>query len=109
MFTLQSEAKAIINKYLARDGYLKFGKYSSYRQIYSLIFRHIDKVTRLSEINKKVTYYSARKTFAQHGYNLGIQIEKIEYCIGHSMKTIVLYSIILKLCRNMLIKYLEKY
>ena len=86
VFTLQSEAKAIINKYLARDGYLKFGKYSSYRQIYSLIFRHIDKVTRLSEINKKVTYYSARKTFAQHGYNLGIQIEKIEYCIGHSMK-----------------------
>lgn len=56
VFTLQSEAKAIINKYLARDGYLKFGKYSSYRQIYSLIFRHIDKVTRLSEINKKVTF-----------------------------------------------------
>ena len=22
----------------------------------------------------------------QHGYDLGIQIEKIEYCIGHSMK-----------------------
>lgn len=85
-FTLQPEAKAIIDKYLTREGYLKFGKYSSYRQIYSLIFRHIDKVTQLSGISKKVTYYSARKTFAQHGYNLGIQIEKIEYCIGHSMK-----------------------
>ena len=85
-FTLQPEAKTIIDKYLTREGYLKFGKYSSYRQIYSLIFRHIDKVARLSGINKKVTYYSARKTFAQHGYNLGIQIEKIEYCIGHSMK-----------------------
>lgn len=86
VFTLQPEAKAIIDKYLTRDGYLKFGKYSSYRQIYSLIFRHIDKITLLSGIKKKVTYYSARKTFAQHGYNLGIQIEKIEYCIGHSMK-----------------------
>lgn len=85
-FTLQPEAKAIIDKYLTREGYLKFGRYSSYKQIYSLVFRHIDKVTQLSGINKKVTYYSARKTFAQHGYNLGIQIEKIEYCIGHSMK-----------------------
>ncbi|WP_303010438.1 phage integrase SAM-like domain-containing protein [uncultured Bacteroides sp.] len=86
VFTLQPEAKDIINRYLTGEGYLKFGKYSSYEQIYSLIFRHINKITKLSGINKKVTYYSARKTFAQHGYNLGIQIEKIEYCIGHSMK-----------------------
>lgn len=86
VFTLQPEAKVIIDKYLTKEGYLKFGKYSSYKQIYSLIFRHIDKVSILSGIKKKVTYYSARKTFAQHGYNLGIQIEKIEYCIGHSMK-----------------------
>lgn len=86
VFTLQPEAKVIIDKYLTKDGYLKFGKYSSYKQIYSLIFRHIGKLSILSGIKKKVTYYSARKTFAQHGYNLGIQIEKIEYCIGHSMK-----------------------
>lgn len=86
VFTLQPEAKVIIDKYLTKEGYLKFGKYSSYRQIYSLIFRHIGKVSILSGIKKKVTYYSARKTFAQHGYNLGIQIEKMEYCIGHSMK-----------------------
>lgn len=86
VFTLQPEAKVIIDKYLTKEGYLKFGKYSSYKQIYSLIFRHISKVSILSGIKKKVTYYSARKTFAQHGYNLGIQIEKIEYCIGHSMK-----------------------
>ena len=86
VFTLQPEAKVIIDKYLTKEGYLKFGKYSSYKQIYSLFFRHIGKVSILSGIKKKVTYYSARKTFAQHGYNLGIQIEKIEYCIGHSMK-----------------------
>ena len=53
VFTLQSEAKAIINKYLARGWIFEIWKYSSYRQIYSLIFRHIDKVTRLSEINKR--------------------------------------------------------
>lgn len=86
VFTIQPEAKEIIDKYLTKEGKLKFGKYISYKQVYSFIFRHIDKVMELSGINKKVTYYSARKTFAQHGYNLGIQIEKIEYCIGHSMK-----------------------
>ena len=37
-------------------------------------------------IRDRVSYYSARKTFAQHGYDIGIEIEKIEYCIGHSMK-----------------------
>lgn len=86
VFTIQPEAKSIIHKYMSEDGKLKFGKYSSYKQIYSLLFRYINKVANLSGVNKKVTYYSARKTFAQHGYNLGIQIEKIEYCIGHSMK-----------------------
>ncbi|KAB6173873.1 hypothetical protein GA413_27380, partial [Bacteroides xylanisolvens] len=79
-------AKVLIDKYMSRNGHLQFGKYSSYKQIYSLVFRHINKVTELSGVKKKVTYYSARKTFAQHGYDLGIQIEKIEYCIGHSMK-----------------------
>lgn len=86
VFTLQPEAKVLIDKYMSRNGHLQFGKYSSYKQIYSLVFRHINKVTELSGVKKKVTYYSARKTFAQHGYDLGIQIEKIEYCIGHSMK-----------------------
>lgn len=87
VFSLQPEAKEIINRYLSKEGKLRFGKYVSYKQIYSLIFRNINKVAEMSGISKKVTYYSARKTFAQHGYNLGIQIEKIEYCIGHSMKS----------------------
>ena len=87
VFSLQTEAKEIINRYLSKEGKLRFGKYLSYKQIYSLIFRNINKVAEISGISKKVTYYSARKTFAQHGYNLGIQIEKIEYCIGHSMKS----------------------
>ena len=77
---MQPEAKVLIDKYMSRNGHLQFGKYSSYKQIYSLVFRHINKVTELSGVKKKVTYYSARKTFAQHGYDLGIQIEKIEYC-----------------------------
>ena len=85
-FTIQPEAQEIINKYITDNGKLVFGRYSSYEKVYSLVFRHINKVANLAGINRKVSYYSARKTFAQHGYDMGIEIEKIEYCIGHSMK-----------------------
>lgn len=85
-FTIQPEAQTIINKYISDTGKLIFGKYASYDKVYSLVFRHINKVASLAQISRKVSYYSARKTFAQHGYNIGIEIEKIEYCIGHSMK-----------------------
>ena len=44
------------------------------------------KVARLAGGSSNVSFYSARKSFVQHGYDLGIQIETIEYCIGHSMK-----------------------
>ena len=38
------------------------------------------------ELNKRVVYYSARKSFVQHGFELGIPLEVLEYCIGQSMK-----------------------
>lgn len=34
----------------------------------------------------KVCYYTARKSFVQHGFDLGISLEVLEYCIGQSMK-----------------------
>lgn len=75
-FTIQPEAQEIINKYMSDNGKLVFGRYSSYEKVYSLVFRHIYKVVSLAGINRKVSYYSARKTFAQHGYDMGIEIEK---------------------------------
>ena len=68
-FTIQPEAQAIIDRYISENGKLVFGKYKSYEKVYSLVFRHIGKVAGLAGINRKVSYY-----------------EKIEYCIGHSMK-----------------------
>ena len=61
---------------MSRNGHLQFGKYSSYKQIYSLVFRHINKVTELSGVKKKVNLLFRPKDIAQHGYDLGIQIEK---------------------------------
>jgi site-specific recombinase XerD len=87
VFTIQPEAHEIINKYMKEDGYLYFGKYHTYEKVYSLVYRHLPQVALQAEVNSKVSYYSARKSFAQHGYQLGLQLEQIEYCIGHSMKT----------------------
>lgn len=86
-FTIQPEAKAIIDKYMMKDGKLGFGPYHGNEKAYSMIYRHLGKVAVLAGIQRKVSYYSARKSFAQHGYQLGVEIERIEYCIGHSMKS----------------------
>ena len=83
-FTIQPEAQAIINKYMRKDGLLAFGPFCGYERTYSLIYRNLQKVACLAGIQRKVSYYAARKSFAQHGYLLGIQIERIEYCIGHN-------------------------
>lgn len=32
----------------------------------------------------KLTYYTARKSFVQHGFDLGIPLETLEYCVGHT-------------------------
>ena len=86
VFAIQPEAQEIINKYIRDDGHLHFGKYHTYEKVYSLVSRYLPLVSAHAGINKKISYYSARKSFAQHGYELGIPLEQIEYCLGHSMK-----------------------
>ena len=87
VFSIQPEAQQIISKYRTDKGFLKFGPYESYNKVYSLIYRYLSRIAREAGITSSISYYSARKSFAQHGYNIGIQIETIEYCIGHSMKS----------------------
>ena len=36
--------------------------------------------------DRHVSYYTARKSFVQHGFELGIPLETLEYCIGQTMK-----------------------
>ena len=38
-------------------------------------------------IKTAFSFYSARKTFAQFAFMLGIKTEIIEYCLGQTMKT----------------------
>lgn len=86
-FTIQPEAKAIIDKYINKSGKLVFGKFNTFGKCYSVIARKMEELAHIARIDRRVVYYSARKSFVQHGYDLGISLEVLEYCVGHSMKS----------------------
>lgn len=88
-FTLQPEAKEIIDKWINRNtGRLDFGYKFSYRNFLAYVTRAIKSLAK--DLNlpnyRKVCYYSARKSFVQHGFDLGVNLEVLEYCIGQSVK-----------------------
>lgn len=88
-FTIQPEAKELIRKWANRNtGKLDFGYKFSYKNFLQFITRSIKSLAKDLDIPnyKKVCYYTARKSFVQHGFDLGISLEVLEYCIGQSVK-----------------------
>ena len=88
-FTLQPEAKELITKWMNRNtGKLDFGYQFSYKNFLAYVTRSIKSLAEDLGLPdyKKVCYYSARKSFVQHGFDLGISLEVLEYCIGQSVK-----------------------
>lgn len=82
-----AEAREIIDAWMnKRTGLLDFGYNFSYSNFYRYMTRCIDKMAEILNIECKVVYYSARKSFAQIAYELGIQDGVIDYCLGHSDK-----------------------
>lgn len=89
-FTIQPEARAIIDKYINRNtGRLDFGYKFQYKNFLQYVTRSIKSLCRGLKVENadKACYYSARKSFVQHGFDLGIPLETLEYCIGQSMKS----------------------
>lgn len=88
-FTIQPEAAAIIKKYMNRNtGRIDMGYKFSYRNFLAYVTRAIKSLAKDLELPnwRKVCYYTARKSFVQHGFDLGISLEVLEYCIGQSVK-----------------------
>lgn len=82
-FTIQPEARAILNKYLTAEGKLQFNGFQTERSIQHINADHLIKLR--SKIDyPKLIFYSARKTFAQIANELMIKDSVIEYCIGDS-------------------------
>lgn len=86
-FTIPDEAKPLIKKYMNKNtGKLQFGKYKTYVSCYNTLTRKMKELKSAAGVTHNLTLYSARKSFVQHGYDLGIPLSTLEYCIGQSMK-----------------------
>lgn len=82
------EAAAIIGKYKNKNGHLDFGYRYTDKNMQCYINQCLRLLAQELNINKgRLTYYSARKTFAQFAAEIGIPYPIIEYCLGHSIKT----------------------
>lgn len=80
-FTIQPEARAIIDKYICEDGKLRFYGRETKKSIQHITDDYLQNIRQELGIDKMV-YYSARKTFAQLANELMIKDTVIEYCLG---------------------------
>ena len=87
-FSIQPEALPIIEKYMnPKTGHIAEVSDSKYNTFLGLQNRAIKRAAEKLDINQRISFYSARKSFVQHGFDLGIPLETLEYCVGQSMKT----------------------
>lgn len=89
-FTIPPEAQPYIDKYMnKKTGHLDFGNKGTYETFKNIVTRDIKLIAQKAGIKdwKRCCYYTARKSFVQHGFDLGISLEILEYCIGQSMKS----------------------
>ena len=86
-FSIPPEAVPLIKKYMnPYTGRLVFGKYSSYVSCYNVMARKMGDLAEIGGVRHDFTLYSARKSFVQHGFDLGVPLSTLEYCIGQTMK-----------------------
>lgn len=89
-FSIPDEARPLIKKYMnPKTGRIDLHSKGTYDTIKRNVSDNIKTIARKAGIEdwKKVCYYTARKSFVQHGFDLGISLEVLEYCIGQSMKS----------------------
>ena len=86
-FTIPVEAYPLIDHYMnPKTGRLLDIPDSRYRSTLNYIDLALNRTAELLGIERHVSYYTARKSFVQHGFELGIPLETLEYCIGQTMK-----------------------
>lgn len=83
-FEIPDEAKEIINKYKGNDGKLKLTKRERETKLHNFLIHNINRLSELTGI-KNLIYYSARKSFSQHAFDLGISTSIIDYILGHKV------------------------
>lgn len=81
-FNIPDEAKAIIARYIDKDGRIALSEHQRKDVMHCFLLYNMKKLAQLSGIPYLI-YYSARKSFSQHAFELGISTSTIDYILGH--------------------------
>ena len=80
-YMIPDEAKQLIRKYISKDGHVAKP---------NCMGRHM--TTRMKKMREELgipnlIFYSARKSFSQHAFELGVSTQVIDYVLGHSLRS----------------------
>lgn len=81
-FTIPDEARQIINRYKDANGQISVSPYQRQTNLHSFFDVNMPKLAEATGI-KRLIYYSARKSFSQHAFDLGVSTSVIDYILGH--------------------------
>lgn len=83
-FKMPEEAKEIIAKYKGPDGRIVMTSAQRKRKLHPLIGYALPILSEIADLPQLV-YYSARKSFGQHAFDLGVSESVIDYILGHKL------------------------
>ncbi|WP_347021772.1 site-specific integrase [Bacteroides fragilis] len=87
LLPITAPAKIIIDRWIdKKTRKLDFGYKFSYHNFSRYTCRSLAALAKDLGIKEKVVFYSARKSFAQYAFDLGIPDSIIDYCLAHSDK-----------------------
>ncbi len=94
-FVIPDEAKPIIAKYKAKSGFLDFGNRRNNNRLHDIFVDYMKELAQAAGLSKLI-FYSARKSFAQHAFQLGVSESVVDYILGHRVDKVstALYSYI---------------
>ena len=81
-FIIPDEAKAIIERYKGKDGMFMASNTQRKGSYHKFFDYNMPKLAEAVGI-KTLIYYSARKSFSQHAFGLGISTSIIDFILGH--------------------------
>lgn len=81
-FVIPDEAKAIIKRYKGIDGRISVSSHQRKTNCHYFFDMNMPKLAEATGI-KQLIYYSARKSFSQHAFDLGISTSIIDFILGH--------------------------
>lgn len=81
-FGIPDEAKEIINRHKDKDGHFSVTDFQRSNLMHYFFSYNMPRLAQATGI-KQLIYYSARKSFSQHAFDLGVETSVIDYILGH--------------------------